>query len=394
MADCHRLDLACLPEPVETPREPMSFSESERVRYSRHFILPKVGEAGQELLKGASVLCVGAGGLGSPTLLYLAAAGVGKLGIIDADRVDLSNLQRQIVHGTSRVDVMKTESAETTLREMNPEIEIVTHPYRLKADNVLEVMAGYDVIVDGSDNFPTRFLVNDGAWFSRKPLVAGAIFQFDGQLSVFDREAGSPCYRCLLPEPPPAGTVPSCDEAGVLGALPGVIGSIQAMEVLKILLKVGKPLHGRMMHYDALAARFRELRLKRNPSCPLCGENPTVTEPVDYVETCGVEGAKDISVEELRERLEAGFKGVLLDVRQPDEFAAGHLAGCRLIPVREVEAALPSLDPDEEHLVYCKMGQRSAYAVGLLHEAGIRKVSNVTGGMMAWHQAFGRDLVE
>ena len=370
----------------------MSFTDSERHRYSRHFILPQVGEDGQVRLKHSSVLCIGAGGLGSPTLLYLAAAGVGRIGVIDADRVDLSNLQRQIVHGTSRIDVLKTESAEATLRELNPEVEVITHSYRLTADNVLEVLADYDVIVDGSDNFPTRFLVNDGAYFANKPLVAGAIFQFDGQLSVFDRASGGPCYRCLLPEPPAPGAVPSCDEAGVLGALPGVVGSLQAMEVLKILLKIGTPLIGRMMHYDALSARFRELTLRRDPSCPLCGENPTVTAPVDYVQTCAA-GA-ELSVQELRSTLENGFAGVLLDVRQPEEHAWAHITGCRLIPLGELEAAIPSLDAGQEYLVYCKMGQRSAYAVALMQEAGIRKARNVTGGILAWHQAFGMEMLE
>lgn len=372
----------------------MSFSESERSRYSRHFILPQVGEEGQARLKNASVLCVGAGGLGSPTLLYLAAAGVGRIGVIDADRVDLSNLQRQIVHTTSRVDEMKTDSAKAALQDLNPEIEIATHSFRLVAENVLEIMAGYDVIVDGSDNFPTRFLVNDGAYLAKKPLVAGAIFQFDGQVSVFDRESGSPCYRCLLPEPPEAGAVPSCDEAGVMGALPGVIGGLQAMEVLKLILKIGTPLTGRMLHYDALSARFRELTLRRDPSCPLCGEQPTITEPVDYQETCVAEAGSDVTVQELRKILEDEFQGVLLDVRQPEEHASAHLSGCTLVPLGELEAALPSLDPDQEYLVYCKVGQRSAYAVGMMQQAGITKARNIEGGILAWHREFGSDLLE
>lgn len=372
----------------------MSFTESERVRYSRHFILPQMGEEGQARLKNSSVLCVGAGGLGSPTLLYLAAAGVGRLGVIDADRVDLSNLQRQIVHASSRLDQKKTESAATALLDLNPEIEVSTHSFRLTAGNVLEIMADYDIIVDGSDNFPTRFLVNDGAYLSGKPLVAGAIFQFDGQLSVFDGRGGGPCYRCLLPEMPAPGAVPSCDEAGVLGALPGVMGSLQAMEVLKLLLDLGTPLIGRMLHYDALSARFRELTLRRNPSCPLCGDSPTLTAPEDYAQTCGVNTAPELTVQELRDELEAGFNGVLLDVRQAEEHAAAHLAGCRLIPLRDLESALPGLDPDTDYLVYCKSGQRSAYAVAMMQEAGLTKARNVSGGIMAWHSAFGRDLLE
>lgn len=372
----------------------MSFSDSERERYSRHFILPQVGEEGQARLKDSSVLCVGAGGLGSPTLLYLAAAGVGRIGIIDADRVDLTNLQRQVVHSSSRINELKTDSAKAALLDINPEIEITTHPFRLVAENVLEIMAGYDVIVDGSDNFPTRFLVNDGAYFAKRPLVAGAIFQFDGQLSVFDRESGGPCYRCLLPEPPEAGTVPSCDEAGVMGALPGVIGGLQAMEVLKLILKIGKPLAGRMLHYDALTARFRELTLRRDPSCPLCGEQPSVTEPVDYQTTCPAASGADVTVLELREILENGFNGILLDVRQPEEHASAHLKGCTLVPLGELETALPSFDPAQDYLVYCKVGQRSAYAVGMMQQAGFTKARNIEGGILAWHREFGSDLLE
>ena len=373
----------------------MDFSETERARYSRHFILPGVGEAGQARLKDASVLCVGAGGLGSPTALYLAAAGVGRLGIIDADTVDLSNLQRQILHTTPDLGRPKTESAATTLSAVNPEVEITTHQCRLNAANVLDVFQEYEVIVDGSDNFPTRFLVNDASFLLNKPLVAGAIFQFDGQLTVFDRSPGSPCYRCLLPEVPSPGTVPSCDEAGVLGALPGVVGTLQAMEVLKLILGQGEGLVGRMLHYDALSARFREIKLRRNPSCPLCGDTPSITAPVDSVDSCqmAAPGRDDIDVHQLRGMLEDGFPGVLLDVRQPHEHAAGHLEGCRLIPLQQLEAALPSLSPNDPYIVYCKIGQRSAYAVALMQRAGFRKVSNVTGGIAAWNQAFGPERI-
>jgi molybdopterin/thiamine biosynthesis adenylyltransferase/rhodanese-related sulfurtransferase len=373
----------------------MSFSDTERERYSRHLILPQVGESGQARLKSASVLCIGAGGLGSPTALYLAAGGVGRIGVIDADEVDLSNLQRQILHATPDLGRPKTASASATLSAINPEIEVVAHQFRLTAANVLEVFAEYDLIVDGSDNFPTRFLANDASHLLNKPLVAGAIFQFDGQLTVFDRSPGSPCYRCLLPEPPAAGAVPSCDEAGVLGALPGVIGCLQAMEVLKLILGQGDGLVGRMLHYDALAARFREIKLRRNPSCPLCGESPSITAPVDYAETCQLKGAagSDLDVHELREILASGFTGVLLDVRQPEEHAAGHLDGCQLIPVRNLEAALPTLSSDDPYLVYCKVGQRSAYAVALMQQAGFRDVRNVTGGILAWHRAFGTERI-
>ena len=373
---------------------PNSFSESERERYSRHFILPQVGEAGQARLKAASVLCIGAGGLGSPVALYLAAAGVGRIGIVDDDQVDLSNLQRQLLHGTPDLGRDKIESATDRLRSMNPEVAVVGHPVRLVADNVREVFADYDIIVDGSDNFPTRFLVNDAAFLLKKPLVAGAIYQFDGQLTVFDQSPASPCYRCLLPELPAPGSVPSCNEAGVLGALPGVIGTLQAMEVLKLILGKGDSLSGRMMHYDAMAARFRELKLGKNPSCALCGDAPTITEPVDLEFSCSAGAAGgDIDVQELRQVLENGFDGVLLDVRQPEEHAAGHIEGATLVPLGTLPSVIAGMSPDDTYLVYCKVGQRSAHAVAFMEQAGFHKARNVTGGILAWHRAFGREML-
>lgn len=369
-------------------------TDSERERYSRHLILPQVGEDGQARLKAASVLCVGAGGLGSPVALYLAAAGVGRIGIVDDDRVDRSNLQRQLLHATPDLGRPKVESAADRLRAMNPEIEVVLHPGRLVAADVRALFAKYDIIADGTDNFPTRFLVNDGAFLTGKPLVAGAIYQFDGQLTVFDQSPKSPCYRCLLPDLPAPGTVPSCDEAGVLGALPGVIGTLQAMEVLKLILGKGESLGGRMLHYDAMAARFRELKLRKNPGCALCGNAPTITEPVDLEFSCSMgDDTGDLDVHALRGILEGGFPGTLLDVRQPEEYAAGHIEGATLVPLTTLPSVVAGMDPDDTYLVYCRIGQRSASAVQFMHQAGFRKARNVAGGIMAWHRAFGTEMM-
>ena len=369
-------------------------SHSERERYGRHLILPQVGEDGQIRLKKASVLCVGAGGLGYPVALYLAAAGVGRIGIVDDDRVDLSNLQRQLLHTTPDVGRPKIASAVERLHAMNPEIEFTTHATRLVAANVRAIFADYDIIADGSDNFPTRFLVNDAAFLLKKPLVAGAIYQFDGQITVFDQSPGSPCYRCLLPELPAPGSVPSCSEAGVLGALPGVVGTLLAMEVLKLILKQGDSLCGRMMHYDALAARFREIKLRKNPACALCGNDATITEPVDLEFSCAAgDSTGDLDVHELRELLQDGFSGVLLDVREPEEYSAGHIEGATLVPLRAVPSALAGMSPEETYLVYCKIGQRSAAAVQFMQQAGFSKARNVTGGIMAWHRAFGTEML-
>ncbi|NNC87586.1 MAG: molybdopterin-synthase adenylyltransferase MoeB [Akkermansiaceae bacterium] len=368
----------------------MDFTDREQDRYSRHHCLPGVGTEGQARLKEAAVLCIGAGGLGSPAALYLAAAGVGRLGIVDADAVELSNLQRQILHDEESVGEPKTASAARRLTGLNRDIRIEPHPVRLTAANVMDMFGNYDLVIDGSDNFPTRFLANDAAWLAGKPLVAGAIFQFEGQLTVFDRGRDSPCYRCLLPEPPPPGAVPGCDEAGVLGALPGVIGTLQAMEALKLLLGHGTPLTGRMLHYDATAARFRELELQPDPACPLCGSHPTITAPVDYEAHCSSADALDeIAVADLQAILEADFEGVLLDVRQPEEHAAVRLPGSTLLPLGELPARLDSLPADVPYLVYCKSGQRSASAVALLREAGFSDVRNVRGGITSWIRELG-----
>lgn len=366
----------------------MDFSSRESERYSRHLCLPGVGPEGQKRLKEGSALCIGAGGLGSPAALYLAAAGVGRLGIIDADAVDLSNLQRQILHSEETLGRPKTESAERCLARLNSDIAIEAHQSRLTAGNAMDLIGRYDVIIDGSDNFPTRFLAADASWLLGKPLVAGAIFQFEGQITVFDRDRATPCYRCLLPEPPPPGAVPGCDEAGVLGALPGIVGTLQAMEALKILLDFGRPMSGRMVHYDAASGRFRELELQKDPACLLCGPASTITEPTDYDWSCGGP-AGDIEVDELAALLSGRFDGVLLDVRQPEEHANAHLPGCTLIPLAQLPGRLAELPRDRQYLVYCKSGQRSAHAVALMGEAGFPDVRNVRGGIMAWISRFG-----
>ena len=369
----------------------LMFTPRERARYDRHFILPGFGKDGQERLKTSAVLCIGAGGLGSPAALYLAAAGVGRLGIIDDDRVDLSNLQRQILHAEAAIGTPKVRSAENRLRGLNADIVVEAHALRLTAANVRDLFAGYDLIIDGSDNFPTRFLAGDGAWLLSKPLVSGSIFQFEGQLTVFDRRRGTPCFRCLLPEPPPPGAVPGCDEAGVVGALPGVVGSLQAMEAVKILSGCGESLAGRLLHYDALRTAFREVRLARDPQCPLCGPRPLITAPAAYDASCAADppAVPEIGVEELREALDNGFRGVLLDVRQVREHRGEKIAGSRLVPLAELPGRLEALPADQCYYVYCSTGKRSARAVSIMREAGFREARNVRGGIVAWRTAGG-----
>lgn len=358
-------------------------------RYSRHLLLPHVGRQGQERLLRGRVLLVGVGGLGSPAALYLAAAGVGTLGLVDADRVDLSNLQRQVLHETSSVGMSKLESARTRLHALNPDLNIELHEGRLTSANALDILGGYDVVVDGSDNFPTRYLTNDACVFLGKPNVYGALQHFDGQASVFWPAGGGACYRCLFPEPPPPGAVPTCAEAGVLGVLPGVIGTLQATEAVKLLLEIGEPLVGRLLLYDALAMEFRTVRLRRNPECPVCGDNPTVRDLVDYEHFCGGGGkgleVAEVSARELREQLAGDPALPLLDVRNPDEFEAGHLPGAKLIPLGELQKRLGELEQlrGGRIVVYCKGGGRSARACELLREAGFR-VENLRGGYMAW----------
>jgi sulfur-carrier protein adenylyltransferase/sulfurtransferase len=367
-----------------------ALTPEERLRYSRHLLIPAIGEAGQLRLKNSAVLLVGAGALGSPSALYLAAAGVGTLGVVDADVVDASNLQRQILHGESWIGKPKLDSAVARLREVNPHVRVVPHPVRFTPENAMEIAADYDLIVDGSDNFPTRFLTNDTAFFQKKPLVFGAIHRFEGQTGVFAPHLGGPCYRCLLPEMPPAGSVPSCQEAGVLGVLPGIIGSLQAMEAIKLLLGAGTVPLGKLTCYDAMTSCFRSIRLHRDPQCRLCGDTPeilTVSNPeTNASATCEIhsEDMESITTAELRTLLNGNFKGLLIDVREPDEYEVAHIEGARLIPLATLAKELETLPKDREILVHCKAGGRSAKAVKLLLDHGFTTVKNVSGGMDAW----------
>jgi molybdopterin/thiamine biosynthesis adenylyltransferase/rhodanese-related sulfurtransferase len=378
---------------VGSPNGAVELSNEEIARYSRHLIMPEVALDGQKKLKQARVLTIGAGGLGSPLALYLAAAGVGTIGIVDFDVVDESNLQRQIIHGTSDLGRPKLESAREKIEDINPNVNVETFGEPLSSENALEIFEDYDVIVDGTDNFPTRYLVNDASVLTGKPNVYGSIFRFEGQASVFYAEEG-PCYRCLYPEPPPPGLVPSCAEGGVLGILPGAIGTIQATETVKLLLGIGEPLIGRLLLYDALGMSFREMRLRKDPNCPVCGENPTVTELIDYQEFCGIPQANaqaqtdevpEITVQELKGRLQNGNKVSVLDVREPHEYEVANI-GARLIPLAELPERLVELERNEPLAVHCKTGGRSARAVRLLKEAGFRNVYNVKGGIDAWSE--------
>ena len=379
--------------PVTEAAAAPALSADEMRRYSRHLIMPEVGVDGQRRLKAASVLCIGAGGLGSPASLYLAAAGVGRLGIVDFDAVDFSNLQRQILHGTGDVGRPKLHSARDRLHAINPEIEIDTYETALTSSNALDLFRDYDVIVDGTDNFPTRYLVNDACVLLGKPNAYGSIFRFEGQASVF-AAPGGPCYRCLYPEPPPPGLVPSCAEGGVLGVLPGVIGTIQATEAIKLILGAGRPLVGRLLLYDAFNMAFRELKLRRDPNCPVCGEHPTVRALIDYDQFCGVTPAAhaapavpETTVEELKARLDRGDAVFVLDVREPAEYQISRIAGSTLIPLGELPkrlAELPSGADAPDIVVHCKMGGRSAKAVKQLVDAGFTRVQNLKGGILAW----------
>jgi sulfur-carrier protein adenylyltransferase/sulfurtransferase len=365
-------------------------SPGELLRYGRHLILPEVGLDGQRRLKASSALVIGAGGLGSPVALYLAAAGVGRIGIVDFDTVDASNLQRQVLHGTAWVGRPKLDSAKARLAEVNPEVRVETHAVRLDSTNALAILGGYDVVIDGTDNFPTRYLVNDACVLLDKPNVYGSIFRFEGQASVFDARRG-PCYRCLYPEPPPPGLVPSCAEGGVLGVLPGVIGSIQATEALKLLLGAGEPLVGRLVLFDALAMRFRELTLRKDPDCPMCGAHRTIHSLIDYEAFCGLGPATeehDVSVEitarELAERLARKDDLVLVDVREPGEFAIAHIAGATLVPLHSLPARVAELDSSREIVLHCHHGVRSLKALEFLQGAGFKKLHSLRGGIDAW----------
>ena len=368
-------------------------TNDEIKRYSRHLIMPEVGIEGQRKVKAAKVLCVGAGGLGSPVAMYLAAAGVGTLGIVDFDVVDFSNLQRQILHGTPDVGRTKLASAKDRLEGLNPEITIKTHDIALSSQNALALLELYDVIVDGTDNFPTRYLVNDACVLLGKPNVYGSIFRFEGQASIFATKDG-PCYRCLYPEPPPPGLIPSCAEGGVLGVLPGIIGTIQAMETLKLILGVGEPLLGRLLLFDALKMRFRELKLRKDTDCPVCGTHPTVRALIDYEQFCGihpvsqepvtVNNATEITAVDLKLRLDRGDRLKIVDVREPNEYQINWIAGSLLIPLGDVPKRYGELNPDEEIVVHCKLGSRSAKAADFLRSVGFTRVLNLRGGILDW----------
>jgi adenylyltransferase/sulfurtransferase len=347
---------------------------------------------GQLKLKNAKVLCIGAGGLGSPLLLYLAAAGVGRLGIVDFDVVDYTNLQRQVIHGTADVGRSKLESAQAAIREINPNVEVVGHDARLTSENALELFRDFDIVVDGTDNFPTRYLVNDACVLLGKPNVYGSIFRFEGQASVFYARQG-PCYRCLYPEPPPPGLVPSCAEGGVLGVLPGIVGCLQAMETIKLIIGQGQTLIGRLLVFDALAMKFRELKLRKNPDCPVCGAHPTITQLMDYEQFCGIRGEEhtpvmigvpEIGPREVKKMIDENQPFVLIDVREPHEFQICRIPGSTLIPLGEIPKRMHELDSASEIVVHCRSGQRSARAVEFLMKAGFQKIHNLKGGILAW----------
>jgi sulfur-carrier protein adenylyltransferase/sulfurtransferase len=368
-----------------------TLSKAEILRYSRHLIMPEVGMDGQLKLKQAKVLCIGTGGLGAPLGLYLAAAGVGRIGLVDFDTVDFTNLQRQVLFGTSDVGRPKIAAAADHLRNLNPEIQIDTFETHLTSENALDILKDYDIVVDGTDNFPTRYLVNDACVILGKPNVYGSIFRFEGQITIFGAPGG-PCYRCLYPEPPPPGLVPSCAEGGVLGVLPGIVGTIQAAETLKLIIGKGQSLAGRLLLFDALAMKFRELKLRKNPECPVCGDNPTITKLIDYEEFCGIRGEEaampdlnvpDITPTELKARLDCGDDIYILDVREPHEYQICNIGG-HLIPLGELARRAAELDSSKEIVAHCRSGKRSAEAVDFLRKAGFRKISNLKGGILAW----------
>jgi len=371
----------------------MELNNDEIRRYSRHLILPEVGLAGQKKICSTSVLCIGAGGLGSPIAMYLAAAGIGKLGILDFDSVDFSNLQRQIIHGTADVGRPKTQSAKETINGINPNVEVVLHNARITSENALDLIRPYDIVVDGTDNFPTRYLTNDACVLLKKPNVDGSIFRFEGQASVFAPHLGGPCYRCLYPEPPPPGMVPSCAEGGVLGVLPGIVGTIQATEILKLALGKGSSLIGRLLLFNALDMKFRELKLRRDPQCPVCGENPTVKELIDYEMFCGItpepavpeQNPDEVTVQEMKRALSNPKLGIkVIDVREPDEYQIAHIDGVPLIPLSELAKRFTELDPNQQYYIHCKSGVRSMKALHFLREQGFKYLKNVKGGIDAW----------
>ncbi len=386
----------------------MKLTHEQLIRYSRHFVLPEIGQEGQKKLLKAKVLLIGAGGLGSPLGLYLAAAGVGTLGIVDFDNVDLSNLQRQILHTNDEIGKPKIDSAEKRIKAMNPDTKVLKYPVKLTSENALEMIKEYDIVIDGTDNFPTRYLTNDACVFLKKPNIYGSIFRFDGLTTVFSatlpggsasggKSEVGPCYRCLYPEPPPPGMVPSCAEGGVLGILPGVIGLIQATEAVKLIVGIGRPLIGRLLVYDALQMSFRELKIRKDPSCPVCGKNPTITKLIDYEQFCGLSrGEKmpanqdivDITVEELKEKLDRKEDFVFLDVREPFEVEIAKIEGTQSIPLGQIESRISELEifKNKEIVAHCKMGGRSRKALEILKAKGFKNLRNVVGGIDAWAQ--------
>lgn len=371
--------------------KPAQLDKDEILRYSRHLIMPEVGMEGQLKLKQAKVLCIGAGGLGAPLALYLAAAGVGTLGMVDFDVVDYTNLQRQIIHDTDDVGRTKLESARNTIHDINPNVEVVGFETRLTSENALEIFKDFDIVADGTDNFPTRYLVNDACVLLSKPNVYASIFRFEGQASVFYARQG-PCYRCVYPEPPPPGLVPSCAEGGVLGVLPGIMGCVQALETIKLILGKGDSLIGRLMLFDALGMKWRELKLRKNPECPVCGAHPSITKLIDYEQFCGIRGEEhheemnvpEITPVELKQLIDSGKPPYILDVREPHEFQICRIPGSVLIPLGDVAARMNELNTADDIVVHCRSGARSAKAVEFLERSGFRKIKNLKGGILAW----------
>ncbi len=372
----------------------IDFSNDEIARYSRHLIMPEVTLDGQKRIKAASVLCIGTGGLGSPIALYLAAAGIGRLGLVDYDIVDFSNLQRQILHGTDDVGRKKLNSARDRIKSINPNVRVDLHDMMFRSENAMQLVQDYDIVIDGTDNFPTRYLSNDVCVLTKKPNIYGSIFRFDGQCTVFAPHLGGPCYRCMFPEPPPPGMVPSCAEGGVLGVLPGIIGVMQAIEAIKMIIGIGDSLIGRLVSFDALKLRFKEFKIRKDPNCPICGDHPTIHELIDYDQFCGIpqadaEAAKELEVPtitatELKTKIDRKDKFVLVDVREPFEFDISRIPGSKLIPLGELPARLSELDSADEIVLHCKVGGRSAKALRILQEAGFRKLNNLKGGITAW----------
>jgi adenylyltransferase/sulfurtransferase len=379
----------------------MNLDNDEIRRYSRHLILPEVGLAGQKKIKATRVLCIGAGGLGSPIAMYLAAAGIGKLGLVDFDTVDFSNLQRQIIHGTDDVGRPKGDSARDTIKSINPNVEVTVHNTRISSENALDLIGQYDIVVDGTDNFPTRYLTNDACVLLKKPNVYGSIFRFEGQASVFAPHLGGPCYRCLYPEPPPPGMVPSCAEGGVLGVLPGIVGCIQTTEILKLALGRGNSLVGRLLLFNALDMKFRELKLRRDPACPICGDHPTITQLIDYEMFCGIvpepavpdQNPDEVTVQEMKKALDDPKHGIrVIDVREPDEYQIAHVKGVPLFPLSVLPNRFTELDPNTQIYIHCKSGVRSMKALKFLREQGFKYLKSVKGGINAWADEIDRDV--